>query len=270
MQTIYVDVLIVLNIYVNYFLLRITSGITRSPLKNGRCIAASAYGSIFSLLILVPELNSIVVTSIKLAAAVTIVMLAFGIHGKKRLFINTSAFFVSNMVLAGMIYAVYSWLSPEFVHIGNSFFYIDFSLIILVASTAALYIIVCLIKMFSVKSSSVSDSYHVVIRHKDKLVDLCGLADTGNALTDFFTGTPIIVCDKEHFISGAMNETSLPKGFRFLPCNTVSGDGVIPIFRPDEVIIVNDTNGEKKPVDVMVGLGKSSGKAIFHPDILKR
>ena len=143
MQTIYVDVLIVLNIYVNYFLLRITSGITRSPLKNRRCIAASAYGSIFSLSILAPELNSIIVTSIKLAAAVTIVMLAFGIHGKKRLFINTSAFFVSNIVLAGMIYAVYSWLSPEFVHIGNSFFYIDFSLIILVASTAALYIIVC-------------------------------------------------------------------------------------------------------------------------------
>ena len=80
----------------------------------------------------------------------------------------------------------------------------------------------------------------------------------------------MIVCDKENFISGAIDEAKLPKGFRFLPCNTVSGDGVIPIFRPDEVIIVNDTNGEKKPVDVMVGLGKSSGKAIFHPDILKR
>jgi sigma-E processing peptidase SpoIIGA len=270
MQTIYVDVLIVLNIYVNFFLLRITSGVTHSPLKNGRCIAASAYGSIFSLLILAPELNSVFVTAIKLAAAVTIVMLAFGIHGKKRLLKNTAAFFVSNIVLAGMIYAVYSWLSPEFVHIGNSFFYIDFSLIILVASTAALYIIVCLAKRIAVKGSSVSESCHVFIRYKDKSVNLCGLADTGNALTDFFTGTPVLVCDKENFLPESSDETDLPKGFRFLPCNTVSGNGVIPIFRPDEVIIMNDVSGEKKPVDVMVGLGKSSGKAIFHPDILKR
>lgn len=142
-------------------------------------------------------------------------------------------------------------------------FYIDFSLIILVASTAALYIIVCLLKRFSVKNSSVSDSYHVVIRHKDKLVDLCGLADTGNALTDFFTGTPVIVCDKENFISGAIDEAKLPKGFRFLPCNTVSGDGVIPIFRPDEVIIVNDTNGEKKACRRYGWIGKKLRQSYF-------
>ena len=101
MQTIYVDVLIVLNIYVNFFLLRITAGITHSPLRTGRCMISSVYGSIFSLTILLPELSSIITLLIKLAAAVSIVALAFGAYDKKRLLINTGAFFAANFVLAG-------------------------------------------------------------------------------------------------------------------------------------------------------------------------
>ena len=38
MKSIYLDVLIVLNIYVNYFLLRATAKFTHTPLKTIRCI----------------------------------------------------------------------------------------------------------------------------------------------------------------------------------------------------------------------------------------
>ncbi len=269
METIYVDVLIVLNIYVNFFLLRITSALTHSPLKTWRCVVSSAYGSVFSLLILVPHISEFIVTFIKLSAAVTIVMIAFGIHGKKRLLINTAAFFSANIVLAGTVYAVYSWFSPQYIHIKNSYFYIDFSLIILLSTTAALYFAVSVIRHFSVKNTAASEDYRVSIRYKDRCVNLCGLADTGNALTDLFTGAPVIVCDSGRFPEASNAPDKLPKGFRLLPCGTVSGSGIIPVFHPDEVIITNSVSGEKKPVDVMIGLGEIRGKAIFNPDILK-
>ena len=41
------------------------------------------------------------------------------------------------------------------------------------------------------------------------------------------------------------------------------------LLRPDEVVIVNRITGEKKPVDVMIGLGKCSGRAVYDPKILK-
>lgn len=269
MQTIYVDVLIVLNIYVNFFLLRMTSAFTHSPLKTGRCIVSSAYGSIFSLLILFPKINSLIVTLIKLVAAVTIVMLAFGIHGKKRLFINTAAFFSANFILAGTVYAAYSWFSPQFMHMENSYFYIDFSIVILLITTAVLYLAVYAAKRFSMKNTAVSGDYRVSIRYRNRSVNLCGLADTGNALTDLFTGAPVIVCDPGRFPEAAESPDKLPKGFRLLPCGTVSGSGIMPVFRPDEVVIINRISGEKKPVNAMIGLGESRGKAIFNPGILK-
>ena len=85
MQTVYADVLIILNIYVNFFLLRTTARVTHSPLRTFRCIAASVYGSLFSLTILLPSLGTPINIAIKAAAAVTVVLAGFGFHGMKRL-----------------------------------------------------------------------------------------------------------------------------------------------------------------------------------------
>lgn len=263
MQTIYIDVLIVLNTYVNYFLLRTTAKITSSPLGTARCIFASFYGSLFSLLILAPELPITVNLAVKLAAAVTVVIAAFGVHGKSRLIKNTAAFFSANFIFAGAIYAVYSWLKPQFMHFSNSYFYIDFSLLLLVIATAILYFIVCIFRRFSDNSPESADCYKIIVRYKEKIFTTDGLADTGNALTDFFSGRPVIVCGKNDF------DDLSRINFRLIPYSTISESSVIPVFRPDETVIVNTLTGEKKPVDAVIGIGENNGKAIFNPKILK-
>lgn len=270
MQTIYVDVLIVLNIYVNFFLLRITAGFTHSPLRTGRCIAASVIGSLFSLTILLPSLGTVLSILIKLLAAVSIVALAFGFKGRKRLMINTAAFFAANFVLAGTVYSVYTILAPKFIHCNNACFYIDFSLLILIVTTAVLYLAVRLIRILADRSPD--DSYNVLIRAGKRAISLTGLADTGNSLVDYFTGSPVIICSSESFseLTGSELDISLlPKGFRLLPCSAVSGSGLIPVFRPDEVLIRNCTSGERKPVDAVIGFGECGGKAVFNPKLLK-
>lgn len=271
MQTIYIDVLIILNIYVNCFLLMITAKLTHSPLRTGRCIAASVYGSLYSLMILAPELPAAVVTAVKLAAAVTIVAAAFGIYSRRTLIINTAAFFSANFIIAGAVFAVCSWLGPDFIYIGNSCFYIDFSLMILVLSTAVMYAVVSLFRRFTDRVPE--GCYSVVIRHHGKCTELEAIADTGNVLVDFFTGSPVIICGSEYMqkITGHTFSDSayLPYGFRLLPCSTVSADGVIPIFRPDAVLITDRKSGTKRTADAVVGFGETGGKAIFNPDKIK-
>jgi len=271
MQTIYVDVLIILNIYVNYFLLRITGGITHSRLRRIRCIAASAYGSLFSLLILVPQIPYILQLAIKLIAAVSIVCIAFGVYERTRILKNTSVFFAVNFILAGAVYAVNSWLKPAAVHFNNSFFYVDFSLVVLILTTAVIYIAVKITVVLS-DSGVLNSNYKVMIKHKGKSICINGIADTGNSLVDYFSGSPVIICDES--CSGiitdkCMGKTNFPEGFRIIPCSTVSENGLIPIFRPDEVIILNSDDGTKKNVDALVGFGRSNGKAVFNPKILK-
>jgi len=268
-ETIYIDVLIILNIYVNFFLLRITAGVTHSPLKNVRCAAASAYGSLFSLTILLPALGTMVTLAVKLAAAVSIVTLAFGIRGGKRLMINTAAFFGANFVLAGTVYGVYSLLEPQFMHFNNGCFYIDFSLLILIITTAVLYAAVRLIR--NAVDRVPAGDWTVTIRRGERIVRLDGLADTGNGLVDYFTGTPVMICPEESFaeLTGSPIDTDrLPRGVRLLPCSAVTGSILIPVFRPDEVVI-SSKSSRSKTVDAVIGFGECGGKAVFNPKLLK-
>ena len=270
MKTIYADVLIILNIYVNFFLLRTTARITHSPLKTWRCAAASAYGSIFSLMILLPEMPYSLNLAVKSAAAVTVVTAAFGYRSIKRTAVNTIAFFTSNIILGGAVYALYSWLRPDFIHFRNTYFYIDFSLVILIISTAAMYGIVFIVN--NMINHSCCGDYNIIIRYGHMITKIKGLADTGNILTDFFTGCPVIICDKAMYtpVTGmAGTGNILPSGFRFLPCTTVSENGLIPVFRPDEVLIENICSGNVKQVDALVGFGKTCGEAVFNPVLLK-
>lgn len=269
MQTIYVDVLIVLNIYVNFFLLRMTAGITHSPLRSGRCIAASVYGSLFSLTILLPSLGRLPSLALKLAAAVSVVAAAFGLNSRRRLIINTAAFFAANFILAGTVYGVYTLLKPEFIHFNNACFYIDFSLVVLIVTTAALYFAIKLARFIFDKAPD--DSYTVLIRSGKKVLSLKGLADTGNCLTDHFSCSPVIICPLESYaelFGKELDISQFPHGMRLLPCSAVSGNGLIPVFRPDEVVICCRC-GEKKPVDAVIGFGESGENAIFNPKLLK-
>ncbi|HEZ7988391.1 MAG TPA: sigma-E processing peptidase SpoIIGA [Ruminococcus sp.] len=274
MQTLYIDILIVLNIYVNFFLLRTTAKITHSRINMLRCLFTSAYGSIYSLMILLPRLNSAVNIIIKLFAALTIVAAAFGFHDKTRLLINFFCFIMSNFIFAGVIYAVYIWLQPSFVHFNNTYFYIDFSLLLLINVTAVLYFSLCIARFFIDKSSTLGLKYKIYVKYKGRMTSIDGLADTGNSLVDFFSGKPVIICSIESLSSilnvNSINESAkLPKGFRLIPYSTIGNSGMIPVFTPDEVIIVNEDTAFKKGVDVLIGIKSSESEAIFNPKLLK-
>lgn len=269
METIYLDVLIILNIYVNFFLIRTAAWFTHSPMKKWKCTAASVYGSLYSLLILAPQLGTLLNIFIRLIAAFTVVLMAFGFISLQRFIINSTAFFSANFILAGTVYAVYSWAAPELMHFNNACFYIDFSLVILVATTSVMYFLLWLVRNFLDRTPAEADCYRVIVRYREKVVAMNGLADTGNVLVDFFSGSPVIICSKEHFGIDSNDDFNLPKGFRLLPCSTVSSSGLLPVFRPDEVLIITDSSGEKKPVEALIGLGNSGDKAIFNPKLLK-
>lgn len=264
MQTIYVDVLIVLNIYVNFILLKAAAKLTHSPLGTRRCIGAASVGSLFSLIILAPELGVILGGIYKLVSAAAIVLLAFG---KRRILLNTVIFFASGYLAAGAVYAFYSFFCPQLIHFCNTFFYIDLSLIALVISTALVYFCVCAVRFFCDREPI--GSFRIFVRYGCRIAAFDGLADSGNLLVDFFTGCPVIICGKSGLGSILRTDEPSPKGMRPLPCSTVNGSDAIMIFRPDEVVITDKSSGLRKSVDVLIGISHETDKAIFNPKILK-
>ena len=267
MQTIYLDVLLVFNLYVNYILLRLTAGLTHSRLRMGRCLGMSALGSLSTLLILLPPMPVLLSVLCKLLLAVLLCMGAFGWHDRRRLFLCTVCLFSSSFAMAGIMLALSTMCSVRVVH-SNSCWYLDVSILHLILFTIAAYILLHTVQYLHERMHTADGGYRVCIRYRCCTVQLRGLADTGNSLVDFFTGKPVIVCDAAGF-AGIDTDAFPPKGFRLLPIATVSGSGMIPVFQPDEVVIYTEQTGRCQQVDALVGLGeRGNGMAIFHPRVL--
>ncbi len=269
MQTIYLDVLLVFNLYVNYILLRMTARMTHSRLRAGRCLLASALGSLSTLMILLPPMPVLLSVLCKLLTAVLLCAAAFGLHDRARLFFCSICLFGSSFALAGILLALSLLCSVRVLH-ANSCWYLDVSLLHLVLFTIAAYLLLHVMQYLRSRSRSADGGYRVCIRYRRRTVQLQGFADTGNSLVDFLTGMPVIICDGSEFAELAPSPgTPLPKGFRLLPCETVAGSGLIPVFRPDEVVICAEQTGRYHKVDALVGIGeRETRKAIFHPRLL--
>ena len=91
----------------------------------------------------------------------------------------------------------------------------------------------------------------VRIFYQGKSTVLKGFTDTGNSLTEPFSGGPVAVCTKvslqkilprEIKMSIADPEMSMTNGMKLVPCKTVSGSMLIPAFRPEKVILEKKGN----------------------------
>ena len=94
-QTIYVDVLLAVNLFINYFLLLATAKFLAVRRLRLRMLAAAALGSAYSLTLLLPEIPVALSLLMKLFMAASLVFLAFPNEGVKRFLKALACFYAS-------------------------------------------------------------------------------------------------------------------------------------------------------------------------------
>lgn len=125
----------------------------------------------------------------------------------------------------------------------------------------------------------------MTIKIDGKEVDLKGITDTGNSLRETFSDYPVIIVEsqaiKDLFPSdvyrsiiavGTVENYSWNKRFRLIPYNTVSGEGVLTAFRPDEIVIKSGGKEIKtKKIYVAVSERRISAdfEAVLNSEIVK-
>lgn len=270
---VYLDVLFLVNVYITYFLLKGCACLLHSKVKNLRILSASALGGLSSFFIFLPELHFLLITGIKVLLACLISGASFG-FSKKGFFKRMVVFFLLSGALAGGVILIQTLLNPPNLHCNNGFAYIDVSAAILLISTIIAYSLLRVIRLFLDKRDYNDRKYSVIIRKNGVQVKGDALSDTGNSLVDYFSGVPVIVCEKNFIreLFPEVTEDELLSGkFRLIPFSTVNASGLLPVAKADEIIICWEEN--QKSVNALVGitdgnLTKSEYKAIFNPKLL--
>lgn len=269
MQTIYIDILLIINLYVNWFLLKGTARVTHTRLTTARCFLGAFVGSLTSLGVFLPAMPLPLSVLVKLMGAALTVAGAFALRGMKCFLRCFFAFLALSFVLAGIMLSLCNLSGTDILIWSMNSIYLHFSLTSLILYTSAAYFLLRIFSLIKLRFFHSDEIYEVIIRVGSHTARLKGIADTGNNLTDCFTGKAVVIFGKESLKS--IPETETPeklKGYRLLPYSTVSGSGIMPVFRPDEIIIKSVSRGTLHSTDAMAGIAEGEHGAIFSPNLL--
>ncbi len=250
MVEVYVDILIILNSFVNFFILLITAAFFGEKPKILRVVAASFVGSLFSLVIFIDSLGFVFELAVRLMCSSVTVLISFKIKNFIRFLRLSAVFYSVSFLYAGIMIGLKLLINPKGLSVANGVVYIDISPLVLIIATLVSYLILTVIRLISRKNGRGGERIKGELRLFEKSVNLDILIDTGHSLKDNLTASPIIITeqsvfkkllganDYESFTNEDFRENSaLSKRFRMVPLTTVSGEGILKAIRCDSIKI---------------------------------
>ncbi len=245
-MTVYADVLIVTNLFVNYALLACTAGITKLPAGGLRLLLGAAVGSLYGLVIFLPELPKTLEFVLRIAASGFIVSCTFGYRNIHRFLRCFFTFFAVSFAFGGIMLVLWITVAPVGMVYNNGTVYFDISLTVLAVSTVVCFAVISVISYFASHRAPSEQLAQVTVCANGDTVKLNGLIDTGNSLRESFSRYPVCVGDLtelEQILPQSVKDYingMPPHGgdkLRLIVHATVSGTGIFPAFRPDYIEI---------------------------------
>lgn len=256
-QTVYVDVLFCVNLFVNYFLLLFTVRMVQKPVKKRRVFGGALLGALYSLFIFFPHMSILSSAFAKLIFSFSILMAVFGVVSARMFFKAMACFYSANFAFAGVMLALWLAFSPPGMVVNNGVVYFNISPVILIAGSVLTYLILLLIGKFTRRYAPAQARYCVTIEANGESVKLDALMDTGNSLTDLMSEKPVLLAECEAVqklipqnlravfqspagkASQELMQSDALKAlhFRMIPFDSVGGEGLLPAFRTDRIVI---------------------------------
>lgn len=270
-QTVYLDVLIGVNLFINYFLLLAVARFLHIPSKRGRMVAGAALGAFYALSIFLPGLHPVLSLLIKLLMSGSIVWLAFPIQSWKTFLRALAGFYLTSFAFAGFMLCLWYFVAPQGLLIKNSVVYFDVSPLFLLCATVACYFAIRLVQRITGRQRPEALFCPITIQRGGQESRCTAKVDTGNTLTEPFSGFPVVVVQEEA-VQAVVPQQQEQTAFRLVPYGAVGGGGVLSAFRPEKLVISAGKRViETRDVYIAVSqepLSNGEFQALLHPDLL--
>ena len=267
-EVIYIDVLVAINIFVTYLLLAASSFFSALQAKRWRLLVGSLLGGASALLIFLEPAPWWLFLLIKLLCSALIVWAAFGFGSRRRFARCFAAFFAVNFVFAGIMLALWLSLKPQGMFYQNGAVYFSISLPLLVVFACVCYALLRGAVMLLHRRHPGANACQATIQMNGNSITLQALYDSGNQLTDGFSGLPVTVAEfaalacflppeLHGFFQGSQSLADLPSDhpwrarLRTIPFHALGQSGLLPAFRTDQVITKTKSAAQPTPSTIV-------------------
>ena len=226
--TVYLDILFITNIIINYFILKTAAICCRSNTSTTRMIISSSVGALCSLRIFF-DISILVSMALKIISIVICTLVAFGI--KKKILLLKLLFYTAATTFGfiGAIFVVFQHSTAVFVK--NMQIYLNVNPMILIGSIFAVYLVV-LVAEFVFENTKKEYIYNVTVCCAGGFVKGTAFYDTGFKIKDVVTFKTVMLCNF-NFIADILPQSIIDDILAFYKTGTYNSKEIIPVFYSD-------------------------------------
>lgn len=195
-MTIYIDVVLIENLIMNYIILFTTGLILKLKIQPIRILIASLLGAIYSIIAYAGVLKIYSSFILKIVLSVLIVYIAFNPQSVKKMWKDLLIFYLTSFVFGGAAFALIYIVKPQDIIMKNGLFLGTYPLKTVMLGAVIAFIII--ITAFSIVKSKISkkDMFcEIETKINNKIVRTKAMIDTGNMLKEPITNTPVVVVE---------------------------------------------------------------------------
>lgn len=196
-MTIYVDVVLIENLIMNYIILLATGLILKTKLKHLRLIIASLLGAIYSIVAYINFLEIYSNFFLKILLSVIIVYIAFNPQTMKKMWKSLLIFYLTSFVFGGAAFALIYIIRPQDILMKNGLFLGTYPLkTVILAAIVAFIVIITAFTIVKTKVTKKDMFCNIEIKLNGKILKTKALIDSGNMLKEAITNTPVVVIER--------------------------------------------------------------------------
>lgn len=261
-MTVYIDVLITVNIFTDFFLLLCVKKFLNIRAKLLRLILGSLLGGALSLTALLPKFPAWLNIIVDVFLAAFIVFAAFGRTGIKNYIKRVAVYFGISFLLCGIMMFIYTTFKPSGLAVYNDVVYFNISPVLLIILTLICYYILRIIRQLT-KGELAKRICNVEAEINGKSITFNAVADTGCNVKEPFSSDYVIIAEKS-LLNGIEPDRQKT---RIIPFESLGGNGLLKGFKPD-ILKINGKLINNIYIGVCENVLKSEIKAIAPSEII--
>lgn len=272
-MTLYIDLILLENIIMNYIIILATGMICRVKVKHIRLFLGSIVGAVYAILVYIIDLEIYINPIIKLIVSACMIYISFNSGNIKMLLKQLLIFYLTSFCFGGAAYYLLHNINPSMIQSVDGVLTGTYPIkIAILGEILGFFIINISFKIIKNKLTKKDMVYEVEIAYKEKSSNIKVILDTGNLLTEPITKTPVLIVESKKLkgiipedilnnIENVMYNNSLAnideeikKRCSIIPFSSIGkNNGIIMGFRPDYIKIYTE-EGEEIRKKVIVGI----------------
>lgn len=276
-MTIYLDIIFLENLSMNYIILFATGLITKNKVNHFRLIISGIFGGTYAIISIMPIFKVYTTIIFKILISILMVYIAYNPKSFKDLSKKLMIFYLTSFAFGGCAFALLYFIKPQEVFMKNGVYIGKYPIkITLLGGLAGFCLIVNAFKIIKNKINKKDIYCPIEIEFNNKCIEMKALIDTGNMLKDPITSMPVIVVQKDllkellpenilenldNIIGGGnlnvfniIENTEYVNKFRLIPFASLGVQhGILLGFKPDNVKIYYNEE-LKKIKNVIIGI----------------